>query len=790
MPYPLTSKIKMNSETFRSINKQDMKMVVDLSNCEREPIHIPGLIQPHGVLFALTVPSLSILQVSSNTQVLLGREPQLFLGQLISDFLPPEQADMLLECLQQEDVEIYNPLQITIQVEGSERAFDGIIHHVEGGKDRVALLELEAQDTNAVVMLPRFYHIMRRSTTVLQGASDLQALSQTAAQIIHDLTGFDRVMIYRFHPDWHGEVIAEVKDKDLEPYLGLHYPASDIPSQARELYRRNWLRLIADVAYEPVPIVPTDNPTTGQPLNLSNSVLRSVSPMHIQYLKNMGVGASMSVSILKNNQLWGLISCHHRTARYVLYTARAACEFLGQLFSLQISAREDVDDYAYRTHVRELYDRVAAGLLRHDDIVEGLRQDGQTLMEMVSAQGVVFSFRQDEQQAARYLAVGITPEREDVQALIEWLQQERKDALFATDVLPTLVPDGERFRDRASGILALSVASWRNGCVLWFRPEVLQEVHWGGDPDKPVQAEGDTLVLRPRTSFNAWLQTVRGTSLPWKTAEIEAVRDLRGVITDRLLRMLLLQRSQELMALNDELEKSNNELDSFAYSVSHDLKEPLRGINNYVHILKEDYGTVLDEEGVSRLDTLTRLTRRLESLIDGLLRYSRVGHVDLSFAQVNLNTVVSHAVELVQYQLNESGIKIRVPRPLPVVYCDQARVGEIFSNLITNAIKYSGDKPEKWIEVGYLDGDEHHQGIPVFYVRDNGIGIQERYFAAIFQIFRRLHARDKFGGGTGVGLSIVKRIVERHGGRIWVESRFKEGTTFYFTLQDEKGQRP
>jgi two-component system, chemotaxis family, sensor kinase Cph1 len=209
-----------------------------------------------------------------------------------------------------------------------------------------------------------------------------------------------------------------------------------------------------------------------------------------------------------------------------------------------------------------------------------------------------------------------------------------------------------------------------------------------------------------------------------------------------------------------------------------------------VHILKEDYSERLDEEGVERLNTLTKLTSRLDSLIDGLLRYSRVGHVDLSFAQVDLNTVVDHAVELVQYQLDTAHIQVHIPRPLPVVYCDQVRVGEIFSNLITNAIKYGGDKPEKWIEIGYRDEgeDEQYPDVRVFYVRDNGIGIHERYFDAVFQIFRRLHARDKFGGGTGVGLSIVKRIVERHSGVIWLQSQFGKGTTFYFTLQGEKGQ--
>jgi signal transduction histidine kinase len=241
---------------------------------------------------------------------------------------------------------------------------------------------------------------------------------------------------------------------------------------------------------------------------------------------------------------------------------------------------------------------------------------------------------------------------------------------------------------------------------------------------------------------------------------------------------------QELEKSNEDLHQSNKELDDFAYIASHDLKEPLRGIHNFSTFLLEDYADKLDEDGRSKLETLIRLTRRMETLIDSLLHFSRLGRVDLAIDQVDLNVIVREAVDSLDINLKEAGIELRVPRRLPTVRADRARVGEIFYNLIVNAMKYN-DKERKWIEVGYLD--EPAERPPVFYVRDNGIGIQAKHFDSVFRIFKRLHGRDKYGGGTGAGLTIVKKIVERHNGKIWVESTYGEGTTFYFTLGEDKG---
>ena len=281
-------------------------------------------------------------------------------------------------------------------------------------------------------------------------------------------------------------------------------------------------------------------------------------------------------------------------------------------------------------------------------------------------------------------------------------------------------------------------------------------------------------ALSPRRSFAEWQQTVRGRSRPWHPGEIAAARQLRQLLLESVLR-------QDIQALNDELQRSNEELDSFAYIASHDLKEPLRGIHNYSAMLSEDYAEQLDEEGQERLGTLMRLSQRMDTLLESLLYYSRVGRLELKIRPVDLQALLDEVLEGLALRVRETGAEIRIPQPLPTLPCDGVRAGEVFHNLIGNALKYN-DKADPWVEIGWR---EEPDAPVVFYVRDNGIGIKHRHRETVFRIFKRLHARDAYGGGTGAGLTIVQRIIERHGGRIWLESEPGMGTTFFFTLTED-----
>lgn len=744
---------------------------IDLTNCDREPIHIPGFIQPHGVLLVIHAETLQILQVSKNTDRLLGYSPEQLLDQSLSLLLNAPQLEAVRQCLGGDFASI-NPLPLTLQHQDQLLYFDGIVHQT----DQLILLELEPKPAQEQTDFFNFYQQVKGTITRIQQAPTLRSMCRIVVKEIRRITNFDRVMIYRFDPEGAGQVIAE--DTELKiPYLDLHYPRSDIPQQARQLYTLNGLRLIPDAHYQPVPLIPTENPLTQQPLDLSLTVLRSVSPIHVEYMQNMGVAASMSISLVQDRKLWGLIACHHSTARSVPYSIRTLCEFIGQVMSVQLANKEASEDADYKVYLKSLQTQFIEALSQADYFLDGMVQLQSQLLALVNGTGAVIC------SGDQCIPVGQTPSAEEIYALLNWIKPQFQHSLFVTRSLSKTYPAATAFETIASGVLALEISKVHHNYILWFRPEVLQTVNWGGNPNKPVEVlENGEVRLSPRKSFALWQETVRGHALPWKAAEIEAVTELRSLIVGVVLR-----QADEMALMNFELQRSNEELDSFAYIASHDLKEPLRGIHNYANFLMEDYSQILDQEGVAKLQTLVRLTQRMEDLINSLLHFSRLGRAELLRQPVNLDELVRQVITTLMISRPQTEVDFRIPHPLPIVNCDRAQINELFTNLISNAIKYN-NKPEKWVEIGFLElqGEDAHHIPYTFYVRDNGIGIRQEHLDKIFQIFRRLHGRDEFGGGTGAGLTIARKIVERHGGRIWVDSTPAQGTTFYFTLLEAK----
>ncbi|MDZ7992592.1 MAG: ATP-binding protein [Nostoc sp. EfeVER01] len=745
--------------------------IIDLTNCDREPIHIPSLIQPHGVLLVLQDPTLEILQVSSNSQAVVGRQPDELLGKPLSDLLNVKQIKLIQQCLA-EDFESVNPLNLSIKHQNKSIHFDGIVHRL----DTIIILELEPKKNKGKTGFFDFYQQVRGSISRIQKTPTLLEMSQVVVKEVRRITGFDRVMVYRFDREGAGSVIAEDTNQET-PYLDLHYPPSDIPKQARQLYTLNWLRLIPNASYQPATLIPTNNPLTNQPLDLSLSVLRSVSPLHLEYLQNMGVTASMSISLIHEQKLWGLIACHHSSPKYISYNIRTICEFIGQVMSVELANKEVSEDIDYKNQLKSLQTQFVEGLSQAEYFLDGMVQMKSQLLNLVSATGAVIC------SGDQYIQVGKTPSESEVHALLDWIKPQLHHNLFETRSLSKNYPAAESFKAMASGVLALEISKVHHNYILWFRPEVIETVNWGGNPNKPVEVfSNGSLRISPRKSFELWQETVQGSALPWKPCEVEVVAELRSLIVGVVLR-----QADKLASMNFELQRSNEELDSFAYVASHDLKEPLRGIHNYANFLMEDYADILDSDGMAKLQTLVRLTQRMEDLINSLLHFSRLGRAELVRQSVNLNELVPQVIATLTISRPQSEVEFRIPQALKSVQGDRAQINELFSNLISNAIKYN-DKPEKWVEIGFIEGNGERKVASTsltFYVRDNGIGISQEHLDKIFEIFRRLHGRDEFGGGTGVGLTIARKIVERHGGRIWVESTPTVGSTFYFTLSAE-----
>lgn len=732
-----------------------------LDSCADEPIRIPGAIQPHGVLLTVREADLVCLQATSNAEELLGIPAALLVGRGLAEGAGDEFQAQLAAALGDGDPAMFSPLEIDLR----GRALHASLHRADG----VLLVELEPAVAPPAVAGPHPQRRLQRALAAMRAAETLGELYPIIAQTVAALSGFERVMVYRFNADWHGEVVGEaLAGEGVSSYLGLHFPASDIPAQARALYETSWLRLIPTIDYTPARLEPPLNPLTGAPLDLSLAALRSVSPIHLEYLRNMGVSASMSVSLMDGGKLWGLVACHHRQPHLVAPAVRGACELFAQAASTEIASARERRRSADREHAQNVQTRFFDVISGEEDVFAALVRYTPQLLEFMDARGAAVWVD------GRCTLLGQTPPQAAVDALVQWLGSQDLNPLLATDALSAWWPEAAAWADVASGLLAVRLSRVEAHFVLWFRPEAVTTVRWAGDPQKPVEPG---LQLHPRKSFADWQEIVHGRARPWSEPELEGARELHLA-----LNALVLRRSEGLLKLNRELERKNTDLNSFAHIAAHDLREPLRGINNFSRFLRALPAIQGDAEATRMTDTITVLSARVDDLLEAILHYSEVGRIELRRQPSPLDRLLDETLENVGSLLAEKHVEVRRPRPLPTVNCDPVLIREVFGNLITNACKYSPG-PGRWVEIGWREpeGEEQARG-PVVYVRDGGIGIRPRHHAEIFQIYRRLHGRDQYGGGSGVGLAIVRNIVERHGGWVRVESEHNQGATFCFTL--------
>ncbi|SDQ37186.1 SpoIIE family protein phosphatase [Quadrisphaera sp. DSM 44207] len=489
--------------------------------CDTEPIRVPGSVQPHGVLLALRPDDLAVAVASTGAERLVGRPAPDLLGAALADLLP-DAVPLARAVASGADDVAASPRAVATP---TGAAVDVLAHRSED----LVVLELEPAADGAHEA--PWHHLLPVALRRLQEATSAARLCEVLASEVRRLTGFDRVMVYRFDDAWNGEVVAEDRREDLEPFLGLHYPASDIPAQARALYATQWLRIIADVEYLPAPLVPPLHPGTGAPLDLSQAGLRSVSPVHLQYLRNMGVAASMSISLLHEGRLWGLVACHHCAgAHRPAQPVRSAAEFLGRTASLLLPTVQRRDSYEAVLASAAVRSRLTELLAARPDLpLEALTREETTLADLVPCGGAAVRLH------GELRLLGSTPDAADVLALAERLGPEG----LVTSALAEAVPELAGLSAAASGVLAAPLAGGRPGdLVAWFRPEVLREVTWGGDPRSgEVVVDGeDGPRLSPRASFAAWSELVRRTATPWAPHEVEVATAFARHLSDSLLR--------------------------------------------------------------------------------------------------------------------------------------------------------------------------------------------------------------------------------------------------------------
>ena len=508
----------------------------DLSNCEREQIHLAGSIQPHGALLVVSEHDHVVLQASANAAAFLG------LGQdrgggLLGRPLEALEGDLGQRVRSSLDRPLDRiPTALRCRMGRQRTSFDGQVHRPpEGG------LIVELEPAGAPVDLSR--HVEAALQTIV-GTPSLRVLADRTATLFKDLTGYDRVMVYRFDEEGHGEVLAEEREPALEPYLGNRYPASDIPQIARRLYERTRVRVLVDVAYTPVPIEPRCSPLTGRDLDMSLCSLRSMSPLHIQYLKNMGVGATLVASLLVGGRLWGLVACHHYAPRLVPYETRAACELLAETVATRIAALESFVQAQAELSVRRLEQRMIEAISREGDWRNALFDSSRSLLQPVNAGGVALLFE------GQVLTAGEVPGTPQLRELGAWLDARPRAPVIATASLRAEEPDFAPLTAVASGLLATPVSSAPGEYLIWFRPEQVRTLVWGGNPFKPVLVGDNPADLSPRRSFAQWHQLVEGTSEPWTTADLTTARLIGDSVADvvlqfRSVRMLIAQSQLE-----------------------------------------------------------------------------------------------------------------------------------------------------------------------------------------------------------------------------------------------------
>ncbi|OLY90641.1 Bacteriophytochrome (light-regulated signal transduction histidine kinase) [Cnuella takakiae] len=740
---------------------------VTLTNCESEPIHIPGAIQPHGVLIALDEQG-SILFCSANCHKAFDKDPKAILKQKLSDLDPSLEAQ--ISAIINQDRWPATPFEY----HGNNEPWTVLVHQ----SGDLFIVELEARAGNAAPL--DLFDQTHEFVRVIERSRSLRDLCQRIAEQTRRLSGYDRVMIYKFDRDYNGQVFAESRKETVEPFLDLHYPHTDIPAQARELYLRNPMRMIADVNYEMVPLLTTED-CGHTTLDLGEASLRSVSPIHIQYLKNMGVGATLTVSLITEGKLWGLITCHHYSAKILDIRTRNAVLLQGHFLTSQIKVREVAEEY-------EVHRVVEAHL---QQLLHVIPQDGDfhikfesfsSLLGVANASGAAILHN------GKVYTRGLVPSNDKIQQLFNWLASTVKGMVFSTTHLVEHYLEGDKLSKFAAGIIYHKLGNPKRDAVIWFREEMEQTINWAGDPNDAVKKVKEH-QLTPRSSFAIFKEQVRYYCRDWKISELNAATRFASALQNQFhLEYLLLEEAQQRL-LNEKLTKANKELANINWITSHDLKEPLRKILIFTSKVMMEEGKQLSDTIINSLNRIEKSALRMQMLVNDITTYTFADDKQHTLVTTDLNTILAEVIAVFEEEMDHLGIRV-VADPLPHVRAMPFQMRQLFNNLIGNAIKFAQKGKPLVITIQteeitassvtpamLTQGKVYH----LIEISDNGIGFDSKYSDKLFDIFYRLHDQQSYSG-TGMGLAICKRIVENHDGAIIADGQTGVGASFQIFL--------
>ena len=744
---------------------------INFERCEDEPIHIPESIQSYGFLIAFNYKDLKISIVSDNcesvfTEPLIGKH---FLEILSSDTNERAFLEETFDRVTKTKIRLPIKLHLKASMLEEGTAIDYLAVVYDSGQNYVVELEpaTEFRDTYSAEQFIKLYAMSIAPR--FKEMTSLREMAQEMVSTIRYLTNMDRVVLYKFNDDYSGKVIAEAKADDMDSYQDLYFPASDIPAQARALYKTNWVRLTPDTELPPARLVPSTEASGREPLDLTRSLLRTFSPIHLQYIRNQGLRASFSISLVTDGELYGLISCHHREPSYIPQDVRLQCENLSQLFSWHLLAKEEEiakhKKYATDEAVDAMLDRIGPA----NPISRVVKSGEKAFLEALNSSGFVYYSQYET------ITLGSTLPIELIKEIFSKASSQGGFP-YTNDALYDDYPEARQYG--IAGIMIIPLFEKKQYFTAWFRKETHRVQKWIGAEDEKSEDAPKAQRLKPRASFTIHTRTIKGRSTSFDKADVDTA--------NRLNRMFLVYALdvQERMHISiQELEKQDNYRNEFLATLAHELRNPLGPIMSGASILE----TVDDDKTRKRVTAIiNRQAEYMSKLINDLMDVSRItrGKVKLEFEKLSIQDVLSDSLEIVDQQVKakKHNITVNYLEKDVTVYGDKARLSQIFSNIIHNAAKYTSEQ-------GSITVDIREEGVMVVVaVKDNGMGIPEDRLKDVFNMFTQIEAHSTHTkGGLGIGLTLVSKLVMLHHGDVSVMSEgLGRGSTFEVRLPISK----
>jgi len=747
---------------------------ITITNCEAEPIHIPGSIQSYGYLLALNKTDNIIQYCSENCSTLFNKPLNQILGKPFSGFINKEDADSLAAYSAKTEDAVM-PFAFSV---GNQSFYITAFSTKESMVMEFEPFSLEGLE------IPDLFFQTKRFAYYTEKSDNLQMLCQDVADETRNITGYDRVMIYRFDKDYNGQVFAESKIESAEPFLGLHYPETDIPAQARELFLLKRISMLADVQASNVPLYALDENADNKSIDLSLSMLRSFSPMHIKYLNNMGVGATFTITLVNQGKLWGLIACHNYTPKYIAYHVRLAAHLQGVFLSSQIEVRQLADEFELVKETDEKLDTLQKILTGSE---QSLAQE-QTLIQLknlLNADAVVIAYKKT------FYKNGFLPEDEKLNDLMNWLDTSIDNGIFQTSKLGDNYPQVADLDSQIAGVVYLPIGKHTKNGIAWIRQEVEKTVNWGGNPSKSMNIDLENRSLSPRKSFALWKEAVKGQSAPWRKPEIKAASVICSYIQHQFHLADMQAEELRYLNLNDRLKIANEELFNMNWISTHDLKEPLRKIQMFASVILQKQ-TEIPEWIITNVLRMQSSAARMQNLIDSMLSYTKIINEEKQLVNIDLTILLEEIQADLKDSLEEKRGSLQWEN-LPVIQGTTFLIKQLFENLINNSLKFTknGRLPLVIISSQLVDEKAMQDIMPNseqdYYkitVADNGVGFNPAYKKDLFKMFQRFHGQQYIG--TGIGLSICQKIVEAHKGFIEADAEEGKGSTFTIYLPVKK----